>query len=185
MRVDLQSTAIAAMRHSQFRKTEDGSVDICFYDWRYYDSSNSDDINFPPLSGISYHHSPINLCTTGWARTTDTWFWRPVLYQLSYRRVYWGRYRNWTYVDSFADYRLNHSTNRPYYVSPTGIEPMTPSLKVKCSKPAELRRPIVVTVGFEPTTASVSEKNSTAELRDNKLTTRVRCSLTPFALPRG
>ena len=57
--------------------------------------------------------SPINLCTTGWVRTTDTWFWRPVLYQLSYRRVYWGRYRNWTYVDSFADYRLNHSTNRP------------------------------------------------------------------------
>ena len=62
---------------------------------------------------------------------------------------------------------------------------MTPSLKVKCSKPAELRRPVVVTVGFEPTTASVSEKNSTAELRDNKLTTRVRCSLTPFDIPRG
>ena len=31
--------------------------------------------------------SLINLSTTGWARTTDTWFWRPVLYQLSYRRV--------------------------------------------------------------------------------------------------
>ena len=62
---------------------------------------------------------------------------------------------------------------------------MTPSLKVKCSKPAELRRHCVVTVGFEPTTASVSEKNSTAELRDNKLTMKVRCSLTSFAIPRG
>jgi hypothetical protein len=44
---------------------------------------------------------------------------------------------------------------------------VTPSLKVKCSKPAELRRHCVVTIGFEPMTASVSEKNSTAELRDN------------------
>jgi hypothetical protein len=26
-------------------------------------------------------------CTGGEARTPDTWFWRPVLYQLSYSRV--------------------------------------------------------------------------------------------------
>jgi hypothetical protein len=70
-------------------------------------------------------------------------------------------------------------------VSPTGFEPVTPSLKVKCSKPSELRRHCVVTVGFEPTTASVSEKNSTAELRDNKLTIRVRGSSTLFDIPRG
>ena len=28
----------------------------------------------------------IALCTEGEARTPDTWFWRPVLYQLSYFR---------------------------------------------------------------------------------------------------
>ncbi len=27
-------------------------------------------------------------CTGGEARTPDTWFWRPVLYQLSYTRVF-------------------------------------------------------------------------------------------------
>ena len=29
----------------------------------------------------------IALCTEGEARTPDTWFWRPVLYQLSYFRI--------------------------------------------------------------------------------------------------
>ena len=28
------------------------------------------------------------LCTGGATRTPDTWFWRPVLYQLSYTRIY-------------------------------------------------------------------------------------------------
>ena len=28
----------------------------------------------------------VNICTEGEARTPDTWFWRPVLYQLSYSR---------------------------------------------------------------------------------------------------
>ena len=32
--------------------------------------------------------SPINLCTPGWARTTDNKFWRLALYQLNYRRVF-------------------------------------------------------------------------------------------------
>ena len=149
MRVDLQSTAIAAMRHSQFRKTEDGSVDICFYDWRYYDSSNSDDINFPPLSGISYHHSPINLCTTGWARTTDTWFWRPVLYQLSYRRVWWFlKDSNPHYlVRSKACYPLHQRTN----CYPPGIR--TPIKWTKTTCPAVRREGnLVGNVGFEPTT---------------------------------
>ena len=30
----------------------------------------------------------ISLSTGGEARTPDTWFWRPVLYQLSYTRFY-------------------------------------------------------------------------------------------------
>ena len=51
-------------------------------------SPNSDDTDRYTLSCHRYHLSLINLCTNGWARTTDTWFWRPVLYQLSYRRVY-------------------------------------------------------------------------------------------------
>jgi len=38
MRTDLQSVAIAAMRSSQVRKGEDGSVDDSFYDWHYYGS---------------------------------------------------------------------------------------------------------------------------------------------------
>ncbi len=29
----------------------------------------------------------INICTGGATRTPDTWFWRPVLYQLSYTRL--------------------------------------------------------------------------------------------------
>jgi hypothetical protein len=32
---DLQSFVIAATRYPQFRKGEDGCVDISFYDWRY------------------------------------------------------------------------------------------------------------------------------------------------------
>ena len=71
----------------------------------------------PHSSTPCYHgHTlwfPLFICTTERTRTSNTWFWRPVLYQLSYRRVFRGRCRNWTYVDSFADYRLNHSTNRP------------------------------------------------------------------------
>ena len=44
-------------------------------------SSNSDDINFPPLPGISYHHSPINLnCDPGWIRTNDIHLRRVALY---------------------------------------------------------------------------------------------------------
>jgi hypothetical protein len=46
-------------------------------------------------------------------------------------------------------------TNRPprstyTFVSPTGLEPVTPSLKVRCSKPTELRRHFVRIAGFEP-----------------------------------
>ena len=59
--LDYKSSASPAMLWKQFRKEEDGSVDNFFYDWRYYDSSNSDDINSQPLPGISHHHSPINL----------------------------------------------------------------------------------------------------------------------------
>ena len=42
---------------------------------------------------------------------------------------YWGRYRIWTYVSGFADRCL---TTRPtdLLVSPMGLEPMTPKLKV-------------------------------------------------------
>ena len=35
-------------------------------------SSNSDDINFPPLRGISYHHSPINLLPFQWESNPHT-----------------------------------------------------------------------------------------------------------------
>ena len=46
-----------------------------------YGSSNSDDINFPPLPGISYHHSPINLnCDPDWIRTNDLLLRRQLLY---------------------------------------------------------------------------------------------------------
>lgn len=33
--------------------------------------------------------SPFYFCTGGEARTPDTWFWRPVLYQLSYARLFY------------------------------------------------------------------------------------------------
>ena len=33
----------------------------------------------------------LSACTGGETRTPDTWFWRPVLYQLSYTRVYFLR----------------------------------------------------------------------------------------------
>ena len=36
---------------------------------------------------LSFDTSPFSSCTGGEARTPDTWFWRPVLYQLSYFRV--------------------------------------------------------------------------------------------------
>ena len=41
---------------------------------------------------LIYSQRQLPLCDTpistpGWARTTDNWFWRPVLYQLNYRRV--------------------------------------------------------------------------------------------------
>ena len=46
-----------------------------------YGSSNSDDINFPPLPGISYHPSPVNLnCDPDWIRTNDPKLRRFVLY---------------------------------------------------------------------------------------------------------
>ena len=64
------------------------------------DSSNSDDINFPPLSGISYHHSPINLCTPGRIRT-------PV--KLTY---------------SFGDCCLSRSATDVYIEVGTGFEPV-------------------------------------------------------------
>src|SRR5690606_10202181 len=32
--------------------------------------------------------TPLFYCTGGEARTPDTWFWRPVLYQLSYTRLW-------------------------------------------------------------------------------------------------
>ena len=44
-------------------------------------SLNSDDINFPPLPGISYQHSPINLnCDPDWIRTNDIHLRRVALY---------------------------------------------------------------------------------------------------------
>jgi hypothetical protein len=33
--------------------------------------------------------SEVSVCTGGAARTPDTWFWRPVLYQLSYTRLFY------------------------------------------------------------------------------------------------
>ena len=40
---------------------------------------NSDCTSRYSLSNYQYNHSLINLCTPEWIRTTDTWFWRPVL----------------------------------------------------------------------------------------------------------
>ena len=54
---------------SQFRKGEDGSVDIPFYDWRYYDSYNSDITT--TTDTLTLYHSPINLCTLYRGRTCD------------------------------------------------------------------------------------------------------------------
>jgi hypothetical protein len=34
-----------------------------------------------------YFHKISGFCTGGATRTPDTWFWRPVLYQLSYTRI--------------------------------------------------------------------------------------------------
>jgi hypothetical protein len=36
------------------------------------------------------------------------------------------------------------------FVTPSGLEPETPVLKARCSKPIELRSHIVVPGGFEP-----------------------------------
>ncbi len=47
----LQCPAIATRRYSQIRKGEDGRVDNSFYDWRYYNDFNSEDIAHPS-SGI-------------------------------------------------------------------------------------------------------------------------------------
>ena len=47
---------------------------------------NSNEGGFTVRSNCRYATLPI--CTPGWARTTDNWFWRPVLYQLNYRRVF-------------------------------------------------------------------------------------------------
>ncbi len=89
-----------------FRKGEDGRVDIPFYDWHYFSSFNSDDIKFPPLPGISYHHSPINLfCRTGRDRTDDILHVRQALSRLSYSPM----------------------------VAGSGIEPLTPGFSVPCS----------------------------------------------------
>ena len=55
-----------------------------------------------------------------------------------------------------------------FKVTPPRLERGTPSLKVKCSSQLSYKVIIVVTIGFEPMTASVSGKNSTAELRDNE-----------------
>lgn len=42
---------------------------------------------FPRLSSGYPENSELAFfCTGGEARTPDTWFWRPVLYQLSYTR---------------------------------------------------------------------------------------------------
>ena len=59
------------------RKGEDGSVDISFYDWHYYGSSNSDDVIIIQLPTTSHHHSPINLyifCTSTKTRTWNNGF---------------------------------------------------------------------------------------------------------------
>jgi hypothetical protein len=54
-----------------------------------YGSSNSDNINFPPLPGISYHHSPINLnCDPGWIRTNDIHLRRVALYPAELQNQY-------------------------------------------------------------------------------------------------
>ena len=56
MRAELQSAAIAAMRRSQIRKTEDGSVDICFYDWRYLGEYLQ-----TPITLVSIHSQTISI----------------------------------------------------------------------------------------------------------------------------
>ena len=64
MRADLQSAAIAAMRRSQVRKGEDGSVDISFYDWHYCGSfklRQRYNVYTHSLPDALRCHSPINL----------------------------------------------------------------------------------------------------------------------------
>lgn len=44
-----------------------------------------------------------------------------------------------------------HHVRVYFIVTPTGLEPVTPSLKVRCSNPSELRSLFVPPVGLEPT----------------------------------
>ena len=46
--------------------------------------------------------------------------------------------------------RILFKLTKSFFVTPSGLEPETPSLKVRCSKPIELRSHIVVPGGFEP-----------------------------------
>jgi hypothetical protein len=73
----------------KIRKGEDGCVDDPFYDWHY------SGVFLPtPMIPTEIHSRVIDItipqstfCTHGRNRTYDLWFWRPLLFQLSYTRV--------------------------------------------------------------------------------------------------
>lgn len=52
------------------------------------------------------------MCTGREARTPDTWFWRPVLYQLSYTRI---RFASANIVISFSQPRENNTGSGKFF----------------------------------------------------------------------
>ena len=50
--------------------------------------------------------------------------------------------RDWTCDPLIKSQVLSRSATRQYFVIPVGLEPTTPALKVRCSKPTELRNQI-------------------------------------------
>ncbi len=54
---------------------------------------------------------------------------------------------SWNHLQSTPQFFI--TPNSVYLVLPTGLEPVTPSLKVRCSKPTELREIVEVLLRFE------------------------------------